>query len=486
MIARLALGFAAAAFVLRAALYLAMPGIVYPDETFQYLEQAHRLLGHEGIVPWEIHAGMRSWLLPAFVAALLAPARALLEEPTQAVRAVGVAMAAWSALGTWVAVRWGAQLGGPTAAVLCGAFALASLELAYFSPHPLAETMAAPVMMLGAWLALGEASARRLAAAAALLALAGYMRLPLAPAGLLCLGLALWPAPRTRWKPLLGGSTAVVVLAAGFDWITLGLPLQSVWLNVWLNIVVGVAKAFGTEPWHAYLHWTAGAWGVLAPLLLGLVLLGARRAPVPLALGAAIAVPLMLIAHKEHRFLAPALPFLMLAAGVGAAQAAGWAWRRWRGTGLPLRAVAGLGGAWIAASATQAALSPAGLPWRDGLAVTEGFAMVNSDPASCGVALEPWSLWPNAGGYVHLRPGLDLHGIPPRAAAAGYAAANYLFRHPAVPGEPAGYTRLQCWPAVQQSLAYCLWHRPGLCSAVPALRLAERRLTPVPSVSGAR
>jgi phosphatidylinositol glycan class B len=176
----------------------------------------------------------------------------------------------------------------------------------------------------------------------------------------------------------------------------------------------------------------------------------------------------------------------MLAAGVGAAQAAGWAWRRWRGTCLPVRVAAGLGAAWIATSATQAALSPAGLPWRDGLAVTEGFAMVNADPASCGVALEPWSLWPNAGGYVHLRPGLDLHGIPPRAAAAGYAAANYLFRHPAVPGEPAGYTKLQCWPAVQRSLAYCLWHRPGICSAVPALRLAERRLTPVPSVSGAR
>jgi hypothetical protein len=439
------------------------------------------------VVPWEIHAGMRSWLLPGLVAALLAPARLLLDEPTQAVRAVGVAMAAWSALGVWLAVRWGALLGGPAAAVLCGAFALASVELAYFSPHPLAETMAAPLLLLGAWLAQGTSSARRLAGAAALLALAGYMRLPLAPAGLLCLGLALWPAPRARWAPLLGGSAAVVLLAAAFDWITLGLPLQSAWLNVWLNIVVGVAKSFGTSPWHAYLRWTAEAWGVLAPLLLALVLLGARRAWQPLALGAAVAVPLMLIAHKEHRFLAPALPFLMLVAGVGAAQAAGWAWRRWQGTDLPLHAAAALGAAWIAASGAQAALSQRGLPWRDGLAVTAGFAMVNTDPDACGVAVEPWWLWPDAGGYVHLRPGLDLYGIPPGpAAAAGHAAANYLFRHMALPGEPAGYTAVQCWPAAQPNRAFCLWHRPGGCDPVPGLRLAERRLSRVPSPSAAR
>ena len=363
MIGRLALGFAVAAFAVRAALYWAMPGIVYPDETFQYLEQAHRLLGHAGIVPWEFHAGMRSWLLPAIVAALLAPARLMFEEPTLAVRAVALAMAAWSSVCVWVAVRWGAALGGTAGAVLCGAFALGSVELAYFAAHPLAETIAAPVFFFGAWLAV---SGRRLALAAALLALAGYMRLPLAPAGLLCLALALWPAPRERWAKLLGGAGAVVLLAAVFDWITLGTPLQSVWLNVWLNLVVGVADLFGTAPWHAYLRWTAGAWGVLAPVLLALIALGARRAAVPLALGLAVAGPIMLIGHKEHRFLAPALPFLMLAAGIGAAQAVAWA-KRWNAVTLAACA----GALWLAASAAHAALWPRGMPWRDGVAVIE-------------------------------------------------------------------------------------------------------------------
>ena len=472
MIAHLALGFAVAAFLVRAGLYLAMPGIVYPDETFQYLEQAHRLLGHHGVVPWEIHARMRSWLLPGIVAALLTPARMLLEEPTQAVRAVGVAMAAWSALGVWVAVRWGAMLGGPAAAVLCGAFALGSVELTYFSPHPLAETIAAPVLTMGAWLVQGAPSARRLAAAAALLALAGYMRLPLAPAGLLCMGLAVWPAPRERWRPLIGGAAAVLLLAAVFDWITLGTPLQSVWLNVWLNLVQGVAAAFGIAPWHAYLRWTAAVWGGLAPVLMVLVLLGARRAHVPMALGVAIVVPLMLIGHKEHRFISPALPFLVLAAGIGAAQALGWARRR---NTLLLAAVAGA--VWLAASAAHALLWPRGMPWRDGVGVIEASAAINADPGACGVAVEPRWFWPHAGGHVHLRAGLPLYGIGPSdTMAAERASANYIFRRSGFPGQPQGYVQLGCWPTAQQSRAACLWHRPGPCDPAAALPLAERQL----------
>lgn len=472
MIGRLALGFALAAFAVRGALYWAMPGTVYPDEVFQYLEQAHRLLGHDGIVPWEFHAGMRSWLLPGIVAAVLAPASLLSAEPTLAVRAVGVAMAAWSSVSVWIAVRWGAQLGGLAGAVLGGAFALGSVELAYFGPHPLAETLAAPVFFLGAWLATGG---RRLALAAALVALAGYMRLPLAPAGLLCLAIALWPAPRDRWVPLLGGAGGVVLLAAGFDWITLGTPLQSVWLNVWLNIVVGVADLFGTAPWHAYLRWTAGAWGVLMPVLLVLILLGARRAAVPLALGLAVAVPIMLIGHKEHRFLAPALPFLMLAAGIGAARAVGWV-KRWNAVTLAACA----GALWLAASAAHAALWPRGMPWRDGVAVIEAFARINADPAACGVAVAPFPFWAEAGGQVHLRPGLHLYG--PEAGPA----ANYVFRRMNLAEPLPGHDRLNCWPTAQLGRAACLWHRPGGCDPAAAVPLAERRLSRIPSISDAR
>src|SRR5207248_8614166 len=45
--------------------------VVYPDEIFQYTEQAHRIVYGSGVVPWEIVVGVRSWLLPLFIAGLM-------------------------------------------------------------------------------------------------------------------------------------------------------------------------------------------------------------------------------------------------------------------------------------------------------------------------------------------------------------------------------------------------------------------------------
>ncbi len=44
------------------------PGIHYPDEVMQSLEQAHRLVFGSGLVPWEFRDGARSWLLPGMLA----------------------------------------------------------------------------------------------------------------------------------------------------------------------------------------------------------------------------------------------------------------------------------------------------------------------------------------------------------------------------------------------------------------------------------
>ncbi|MSP03949.1 MAG: hypothetical protein EXR05_01570 [Acetobacteraceae bacterium] len=42
-----------------------------PDEVFQYLEPAHRLVHGTGLIAWEYAAGLRSWLLPGVLAAVL-------------------------------------------------------------------------------------------------------------------------------------------------------------------------------------------------------------------------------------------------------------------------------------------------------------------------------------------------------------------------------------------------------------------------------
>ncbi len=40
----------------------------HPDETIQYLEQAHRLVFGHGVVPWEFRYDIRSWLIPLALA----------------------------------------------------------------------------------------------------------------------------------------------------------------------------------------------------------------------------------------------------------------------------------------------------------------------------------------------------------------------------------------------------------------------------------
>ena len=61
---------------------MASESIHHPDELFQYLEQAHRVVFHYGAIPWEFRFGARSWLLALGISAPLGAARLLgLDEP---------------------------------------------------------------------------------------------------------------------------------------------------------------------------------------------------------------------------------------------------------------------------------------------------------------------------------------------------------------------------------------------------------------------
>src|SRR5207248_2321521 len=58
-----------------------VPSLNWGDEVFQALEPAHRLVYGYGLVPWEFQLGMRSWLLPGFVAAIIEAARPIGDGP---------------------------------------------------------------------------------------------------------------------------------------------------------------------------------------------------------------------------------------------------------------------------------------------------------------------------------------------------------------------------------------------------------------------
>src|SRR6185369_14224273 len=52
-------------------------GVVWPDEVYQSLEQAHRLVFGFGFLPWEFDVGARSWVFPGLLAAPMALAKSI-------------------------------------------------------------------------------------------------------------------------------------------------------------------------------------------------------------------------------------------------------------------------------------------------------------------------------------------------------------------------------------------------------------------------
>src|SRR5258708_6184015 len=68
-------------FALRLIGALALPNIAHPDEIFQVIEPAHRLVFGSGIVSWEYIVGIRSWAFPGLIAGVMAVAGRLGDDP---------------------------------------------------------------------------------------------------------------------------------------------------------------------------------------------------------------------------------------------------------------------------------------------------------------------------------------------------------------------------------------------------------------------
>src|SRR5262245_51671536 len=98
-------------------------GVFWPDEIFQSVEQAHRVVFGYGIVPWEFRAGARSWVFPGMIAILLKIAALLgLSTGQSLVLFVKTSMALMS-LGTlYLTMRLAYSIAGSRAALLAGAF----------------------------------------------------------------------------------------------------------------------------------------------------------------------------------------------------------------------------------------------------------------------------------------------------------------------------------------------------------------------------
>ena len=90
----------AVAFAARLLPVFVFPGINHPDEVFQTVEQAHRLVFGDGLVPWEFVYGTRSWVLPGTLAGLMMLASQFCDGPSCYMPIIGSVLAALGAAST--------------------------------------------------------------------------------------------------------------------------------------------------------------------------------------------------------------------------------------------------------------------------------------------------------------------------------------------------------------------------------------------------
>jgi hypothetical protein len=444
----------AIALLLRLVPTVFQPSLDWGDEIYQATEPAHRLVFGTGLVTWEFVARIRSWLLPGAIAAIMWPARRLGGGPASYLPAIAAVFGTLSlvpAIGTWLWCRrgfgaWPAFAGASVAAL--------APELVYFGARTLAEVVAAHILIAALFLATTQAATKpRSMAAGLLLGLATALRPQILPAAALLL---MWPTLQQRWRVAAGAATMLAATAL-LDWITLGAPAASIWRYALVNLG-GASASFGTQPWSYYGLAEAAIWGIALPIPVALCLLGARRWPLPLAMAAVLLATHMVIGHKEHRFLYPALALAAILAGIGLAGITSRLAQRLHTRPAPTA---------LAAAAAWAALSTV-IWFAPGLTqlrhraqdTLEAANFAATLPKICGIGMGPGpTAWVPYGGYTHLHQAVPLFWPTTQAAfQTEQAGFNLLLSdHP----EPA-YIPLRCFGTT------CVSLRPGPCAAVPA------------------
>ena len=456
-----------AAFALRYGTAVLFPNIHHPDEIFQSLEQAYRAVFGFGIVPWEFRVGARSWLLPGLLAIPMWVGK-LLSPESDAYRHLAQALiAALSSSTVVIAYFWGRQLGrthAAVAAVIIGTW----FELVYFGAKAFSEVIASCFLFAGVFACSDRQTPRpatRAFIAGILLGSAFIFRFHLAPALAVP---AVWLCRtdvKARWLPLLAGAAIPLLILGSIDWVTWSIPFASVINNFVANIVDGRSHIYGTSPAGWYAWQFLRHWGGVFALVTVFSIWGARRQPLPLLVAIVIVLAHSAVAHKEYRFIFPAIPLILLSAAIGSADIANkLVSLSTNGSITQFKATLTICIGWIIASTALATSDVMRPEWSRGRGGLEFMSAARSS-AHCGVGLTGTRWW-WTGGYSSLNRNIPIHQLDPGTQAAWNTNSFDAWLAPAVWDGPSksGFARLLCENQNAGGVdRVCYWTRRGPC-----------------------
>lgn len=446
----------------------------HPDEIFQYIEQAHRLIFGYGVVTWEYRYGMRSWLLPWLLSgpmqlgAILSPASSLyLFLPKLTLVLLSLAI-------VWSARAIGRQI-SPLHSLVAMFVTAIWFELVFFAGHALTEAIATALFISAAALANNGRDRRSFVIAGILLGLTVLVRFHYAPAIGVYVLLANRLAIRDKWLPMVAGGCAALAAGAMIDLWMGQTPFAWIVENFRQNIIHDRAANYGVSGPTEYFRFIAVYWSLWIVPIMALLIIGLRRQPALCAAALANLAFHMMIGHKEYRFILLSMTIFILIAAIGSVDLLRWIEKRADKTTMPALLVAMLA-FWSVASVTRAADAQMQPKWTGHQPVLDLALTMRSVPGLCGIAyhdVDP--IW-GSGGYSHIHRDVPLFFYEGTAAdtqklALDSAGFNVIVAPIGSSAKlPRSYIKTECRSARGghgttdvDTRDFCRFMRPGPC-----------------------
>lgn len=435
------------------------------DEIWQYLEPAWSLVEGPWIQTWDFRAGIRSWLLPQFLALPMMLGWWIAPDSDWHLLLPRLTMAALSLTVVGCAAQLGLRL-SRLHGLMAGVVAAVWFELVYFAPRTLSEPIGFSLFMGAVWLLMARKAAPShwgYLAAGFLLGLCFAVRIQYAPAVLM---LTIWAARahwRAVWMPMVLGGLAALALDAAVNLAMGGVPFRWMWEAVRINIFEGRADSYGVSPVTQYLGMMGLHWFLLFPAIILLARKGARYYPILFWIAVVHILCHSLIGHKEFRFIMAGAGLLVVLAALGSADLLRQVPRQRLAVMTAAMAALWMGG--------SAALANAFFQhnWTRGAALAEIYDVVRDDPRSCGVAFHTPDGSVGAS-YGLLRKPIPLYSMDDPVDLARHAGAyNHILTYEdRVRDLPEGFELVGCGDAKDMDAAVCHARRSGGCSGDPA------------------
>ena len=451
----------ALAFALRLCLVPVL-GLHHPDELWQYLEPAYKLVTGNWVISWPFRNEIRSWLVPVAITPAMWLGHVLDPHGLMHVYLPRAMMAALSLTIVWSSWKLGLRVS--RAHGLMAAFlATFWFEFLHLGPRTVAESIST-ALIFPAVVLLAEKERSKLFLAGLLLGLAVAVRLQYAPtAAIIAIGF-MWGRWRLLPWVILGGLTGLAIDAA-INFSMGQMPFSWMIRNFSLNLTHDKASEFGVGPWYQYPFILLYRWNFASGAIVILAAVGARRFPLLAAVAVANIAFHSIVPHKEYRFIFLSSAIFIFLAAIGTVDGLKLAGPRRR---VLTQAACAF---WLAASAIVALVNPTKSDWGGSNDLLRTLRIAAKTPGTCGFAVYQLK-HPLSVAYTYYdrdTPILGFKGLDGRTEFQANAQRFNLVMTNSIWAWHLGpnYQYLHCTREHGTFLPYCLYRRPGACVAAP-------------------